>query len=88
MLTLYSELYKTPILLVYGDTANQSVTVHLELLRCYSKPISKLFAEADQIRKQYDAAKSLKDELKRIVPAGITADSFTQEGADQVYYRF
>lgn len=69
---------KTPIKLEFGRGGeNESVTVHLEMLNCYSSITHELFERAIPIRNGLETIMRIRKEFKTLF-AGTDADDFNK----------
>ncbi|KAH7130150.1 hypothetical protein B0J11DRAFT_566233 [Dendryphion nanum] len=79
----YRELLRTPIQIIYGQDRKDTYTVHLELLRCYSRVVHSLFDSAEEKAIQYQQATKLRKDLKNLLPPKTATEEFDKSKANQ-----
>jgi hypothetical protein len=67
-LTLLRQLMGTAITIRFGPELDQKRTVHLGLLKCYSKDIRYLFENAEPKHVAYQQGKMIRTQLKALLP--------------------
>lgn len=67
---------QTPITIECGPLLSIKLTMHEEILCCYSKLLQERFAEAKTLRQQYEQANALRNDIAAHVFPEVTADEF------------
>jgi hypothetical protein len=79
---------ETEITLEFGKDLNESKIVHEEMLRCHSAAARTLFDKAKPMRDNYSQADHMRKDLKNIVSAHGSGESFDERiGSKKVCQR-
>lgn len=81
-------LVSTPLTVECGVNLTVKFTMHEELVCCHSKHLAGLFAQAKQLRQQYERTKVLNDTLAVCCFPEVTPKQFESSGLEvQVCFR-
>jgi hypothetical protein len=75
-LTLLRQLLATEITIHFGPKLNEKRTVHLELLKCYSKHVKDLFDTAESQHEAYRQGKIIRTQVKALLPPKTSQEMF------------
>jgi hypothetical protein len=81
-LTSFRQLLETEVTIQFGPKLKQKRTVHLELLKCYSKHVKDLFDASKSKYEAYQQGKIIRTQVKALLPPETPTDMFAVGGKE------
>lgn len=81
-LTSLRQLLETEVTIQFGPKLKQKRTIHLELLKCYSKHVRDMFDAAEPQHKAYQQGKIIRTQVKALLPPETSTEMFAVGGKE------